>query len=58
MNNPLIDKRALKTGPWHEEMIWIQRNELGHIVGISEKLPATNHFVPTGSRLVKKKAHQ
>lgn len=58
MNNPLVNPKAMINGPWQQEMIWVQRNGLGHIVGYSEKLPPTDNFVPMGPRLAKKKAHQ
>jgi len=44
---PFIDPRHFEFGPWQQELIWVQRNSLGIIVGYSERLPMTDNFVPT-----------
>ncbi|MFC5528440.1 hypothetical protein [Cohnella yongneupensis] len=41
MNNPLIDQRVFNKQPWRRELVWVQRNELGVIVGIEERQPAS-----------------
>jgi hypothetical protein len=46
MENPLIDQRHFKNGPWQQEPIWVQRNALGIIVGMSEKPPQTGEIIP------------
>lgn len=33
--------------PWKQEVIWVQRNSDDVIIGMSEKLPDTNNFVPS-----------
>lgn len=33
--------------PWCQELLWVQRNAHGVIVGSSEKLPDTKYFIPS-----------
>lgn len=33
--------------PWVQELLWVQRNEQGVVIGISEKPPKTGDFIPT-----------
>lgn len=32
--------------PWKQEVIWVQRNSEDVIIGMSEKVPTTENFVP------------
>lgn len=32
--------------PWAQELMWVQRNEQGVIIGTSELPPKTDDFVP------------
>jgi len=44
MDNPLIDQRHFQKEPWKRELMWVQRNALGIIVGIEEKMPESENI--------------
>jgi hypothetical protein len=40
-------------GPWMQELMWVQRNEHGIWIGVSDTPPIKGDMVPTLPRLVK-----
>jgi hypothetical protein len=32
---------------WEQELLWVKRNEAGVIIGISDKPPSSEDFIPT-----------
>lgn len=46
-------QKAMTNKPWQEELLWVQRNELGVIVGVREHPPQTGEMIPTAPRETK-----
>lgn len=58
MGKPFIDPRVFETEPWRQELIWVQRNKLGIIVGMQEKPPESADVVPSMAMRTRKVAGQ
>lgn len=58
MGKPFIDPRVFETESWRQELIWVQRNKLGIIVGMQEKPPESADVVPSMAMRTRKVAGQ